>query len=48
MEDVLAVYERSYDAARPVVCVDEARKELSSTPRGSLPAEPGQEKRQDY
>jgi transposase len=48
MEDVLAVYERSYDAARPVVCVDEARKELRSTPRGSLPAEPGQEKRQDY
>ena len=48
MEDVLAVYERPYDAARPVVCVDEARKELRSTPRGSLPAEPGQEKREDY
>jgi hypothetical protein len=48
MEDVLAVYERSYDAARPVVCVDEARKELRSTPRGSLPAEPGQNKREDY
>jgi transposase len=48
MEDVLAVYERPYDAARPVVCVDEARKELRSTPRGSLPAEPGQETRQDY
>ncbi|HEV2122560.1 MAG TPA: IS630 family transposase [Chloroflexota bacterium] len=48
MEDVLSVYERPYDAARPVGCVDEARKELRSTPRGSLPAEPGQDKRQDY
>ncbi len=42
MEDVLAVYERPYDAARPVVvCVDEARKELRTTPRGNLPTEPG-------
>ena len=52
MEDVLSVYERPYDAARPVVCVDEARdearKELRSTPRGSLPAQPGQDKREDY
>lgn len=48
MEDVLAVYARPYDAARPVVCVDEARKELRSTPRGSVPAEPGQVQREDY
>lgn len=40
MEDVLSVYERQYDPSRPVVCVDEARKELRSTPRGSLPAKP--------
>ena len=25
MEDVLEVYERPYDAAEPVVCVDESR-----------------------
>ncbi len=60
MEDVLAVYARPYNAARPVVCVDEARKELRTTPRGSIRAEPatpaqvgepakqGKVKREDY
>ena len=31
-----------------MVCVDEARKALRSTPRGSLPAEAGKTKREDY
>lgn len=48
MEDVLDVYQRPYDPEHPVVCVDEARKELRSTPRGSLPVEPGEPVRQDY
>ncbi len=48
MEDVLDVYARPYDPKRPVVCVDEGAKELRSTPRGSLPMEPGQAERQDY
>jgi len=48
MEDVLAVYARPYDPKRPVVCLDEASKELHSTPRGSLPMLPGQPQRQDY
>jgi hypothetical protein len=48
MEDVLDVYARPYDPKRPVVCVDEGAKELRSTPRGSLPMEPGQPERQDY
>jgi len=48
MEDVLDVYARPYDAKRPVVCVDEARKELRTTPRGSLPPEVGQARREDY
>ena len=48
MEDVLAVYARPLDPRFPVVCVDEARKELRSTPRGSLAVEPGQGKREDY
>jgi hypothetical protein len=48
MEDVLSVYERPYDASLPVVCVDEGRKELRNTPRGSLAVEPGQVKREDY
>lgn len=42
------VYARPYDPKRPVVCVDEGGKELRSTPRGSLPAEPGHPLRQDY
>ena len=42
MEDVLDVYQRPYDAKRPVICLDEASKELRTTPRGSLPMEPGQ------
>ena len=48
MEDVLDVYERPYDPQRPVVCLDEASKELHDTPRGSLPLEPGKPVREDY
>jgi len=48
MEDVLDVYQRAYDAKRPVVCLDETSKELRETPRGSLPLERGQVERQDY
>ena len=48
MEDVLEVYQRPYDAKRPQVCLDEARKELHSTPKGTLPSEPGRPARQDY
>ena len=29
MEDVLEVYERPYDPARPVVCLDEAAKQIN-------------------
>ncbi len=48
MEDVLEVYQRPYDARRPVVCVDECSKELHDTPRGSLSLQPGEVVRQDY
>jgi hypothetical protein len=48
MEDVLDVYQRPYDPMRPVVCIDERSKELHSTPRGSLPAEPDKPERIDY
>ena len=47
MEDVLEVYERPYDPKRPQVCLDEARKELHSTPKGTRPCQPGQPARQD-
>ena len=48
MEDVLEVYARPLDKNKPVVCVDEGKKELRSTPRGSIPAQPGQVEREDY
>jgi hypothetical protein len=48
MEDVLAVYQRPYNAKRPVVCLDEKSKELHGTPRGGLSMRPGRPPRQDY
>lgn len=48
MEDVLSVYQRPYDPKRPQVCLDEIQKELRTTPRGSIPMQPGQPKREDY
>jgi transposase len=48
MEDVLDVYARPFDEQRPVVCVDEGRKELRSTPREGLPMKVGRSKREDY
>ncbi len=50
MEDILAVYCRPYDPARPVVCGDEKSKELHSDAPGRtpLPPQPGLVARQDY
>lgn len=48
MEDVLEVYQRPYDQQRPVVCVDEATKQLVADVTPPLPMEPGQPARQDY
>ena len=42
MEDVLDVYQRSYDAQRPVVCMDECSKQLIGEVREPLPPKPGQ------
>jgi hypothetical protein len=47
MEDVLAVYARPVDPARPVVCFDEAGKELTAHTRPPLPPSPGQPARED-
>lgn len=41
MEDILAVYARPVDAARPLVCFDEAGKELRAEARPPWPAAPG-------
>lgn len=48
MEDVLEVYHRPYEPKRPLVCLDETRKELHSHLREPLPAKPGQPAREDY
>ena len=48
MEDVLEVYSRPYDPARPVVCMDEASKQLVADITPPLPMQPGQPSRQDY
>ena len=47
MEDVLAVYERPYDPASPVVCLDETSRQLLADSRPSQPATPGQVVRHD-
>lgn len=41
MEDVLDVYHRPYDPERPVVCMDEASKQLIAEVRDPLPLRPG-------
>ena len=48
MEDVLAVYARPYDPARPVVCIDEGGKQLIGDVRPPLPTRPGAPARVDY
>ena len=48
MEDVLDVYHRPYDENRPLVCLDEASKQLIGEVIEPIPAEPGQPERFDY
>lgn len=48
MEDVLDVYHRPYDEKRPLVCLDEASKQLVGEVREPLPAVPGQPERFDF
>jgi DDE superfamily endonuclease len=48
MEDVLTVYQRPLDSARPVICMDETSKQLIGETRVSLPVAPGQPQREDY
>lgn len=47
MEQVLGVYTRSYDAARPVVCMDETTKQCVREVRTPLAAFPGRPARFD-
>ena len=47
MEDVLDVYHRPYDPARPVVCLDETSRQLLAEARSPLPPAPGRPARHD-
>jgi len=47
MEDVLEVYQRPYDPQRPLICLDEASKQLVAETRESIAVEPGKPKRVD-
>jgi transposase len=48
MEDVLEVYTRPYDPARPQVCMDEINTQLLAETRDPLPMEKGVPQREDY
>ena len=48
MEDVLAVYTRPHDPARPLVCLDESSKQLIGETRVPIPMKPGRPARVDY
>ena len=47
MEDVLAVYEKPYDPAQPVLCLDEKPVPLHADVRPPVPAKPGKPAKQD-
>ena len=48
MEDVLDVYKRPHDPARPLVCLDETSKQLVAETRTPVPLRAGQPARHDY
>ena len=47
MEDVLGVYTRPYDPARPLVCLDETSRQVLAETRAPLPIAPGRPARHD-
>lgn len=47
MEDVLDVYQRPHDSARPLICLDETSRQLLADVRAPLPVAPGRPVRQD-
>jgi len=48
MEDILAVYKRPRDEDYPLVCLDEASKQLLADTRSPIPMKPGHPERDDY
>ena len=48
MYELLGLYAKPYDAAEPVVCLDEKSKQLLQQTRRQIPAAPGQVAKEDY
>ena len=48
MESVLDVYQTAYNPKIPVICIDEATKQLVKETRVPIPAQRGQPERVDY
>ena len=48
MEKILDVYKKPYNAALPVVCMDESPRQLIKETRRTLPVKPGHGARHDY
>jgi transposase len=48
MEDVLEVYQRPHDPARPLICFDEGSKQQTKQTRLPLPSRPGEVAKYDY
>ena len=48
MYDLLSLYAKPYDAAEPVVCLDEKSKQLLQQTRRPIAATPGQIAKEDY
>jgi DDE superfamily endonuclease len=48
MERILDVYSAEYDAAHPLICMDEAAKQMTADVEPALPVAPGQPRREDH
>lgn len=47
MEEVLDAYQASYDATHPLICMDEAAKQVQADITPALPLAPGRPRRED-
>lgn len=48
MEKILDVYCETYDDEHPLICMDEAGKQVTSDVEPALPMTPGQPRREDH
>lgn len=48
MEKILDVYRENYDEERPLICMDEAAKQITSDVELALPMSPGRPRREDH